>query len=69
MNQQHMLLKIRKTVWKYTLSKYIMAVVFASFKHPKLPINIKIPVTLQQFVYICMTALSPNFRGNNLRYP
>ena len=30
------------------------------FKHPKLPISIKIPVTLLQIVYICMTAISPN---------
>ena len=36
-----------------------MSIVFASFKHPKLPNSIKI-LTLQQFVYICMTALSPN---------
>ena len=59
MYQQHMLMKIRKTVWKFTLSKYHDRCL-ASFKHPKLPINIKIPVTLQQIVYICMTALSPN---------
>ena len=31
-----------------------------SFKHPKLPISIKIPVTLLQIVYICMTAISAN---------
>ena len=36
-----------------------MSIGFASFEHPKLPISIKIPVTVQQIVYICMTALSP----------
>ena len=30
------------------------------FKHPKLPISIKISVTLRQIVKICMTAISPN---------
>ena len=29
-----------------------LSIVFASFKHPKLPISIKIPVTLWQIVYI-----------------
>ena len=29
-------------------------------KHPKLPIRIKIPVTLLQIVYIFMTVISPN---------
>ena len=53
---QHMLLKIRKkTIWKFTFS-----IVFTSFKHPKLPISIKIPITLLQIVYICMTAISKN---------
>ena len=37
-----------------------MSVVFTSFEHPKLPIIIKIPVTLLQIVYIYMAALSPN---------
>ena len=31
--------------------------VFTSFKHPKLPISIKISVTLLQIVYICMAAI------------
>ena len=57
---QHMLLKIReKTIWKFTFVK-IMSIVFTSLKHPKLPISITIPVRLLQFVYICMTAISPN---------
>ena len=30
------------------------------FKNPKLPVSIKIPVTLLQIVYVCMTAISPN---------
>ena len=57
---QHMLLKIRKkTILEFTFLS-IMFIVFISFKHPKLPISIKIPVTLLQIVYICMTAISPN---------
>ena len=59
---QHMLLKIRKTIWKFTLVKY-HAIVFASFKHPKLPISIKIPVALLQIVYVCITAISPNLNS------
>ena len=35
-----------------------MSIVFTSFKHPKLPISIKIPVTLLQIVHICMTAIA-----------
>ena len=35
-----------------------MSNVLTSFKHRKLPISVKIPVTLLQI--ICMTALSPN---------
>ena len=38
----------------------IMSIDSASFKQPKLPISIKIPVTLLQLVYICITAISPN---------
>ena len=30
-----------------------------SFKHLKLPISIKLPVTIWQIVYIYMTAISP----------
>ena len=32
----------------------------SSFKHPKLQIIRKTPVTLLKIVYICMTAISPN---------
>ena len=38
----------------------ITSIVFASFKLPKLPISIKIPVTLLQNAYICMTAIFQN---------
>ena len=44
MYPQHMLLKIRKTILKFTFIPRIMPLVFASFKHLKLPINIKMPV-------------------------
>ena len=37
-----------------------MSIVLTSFKHPTLPISIKIPVALLQMVYICMTTESPN---------
>ena len=38
----------------------IMSIVFASFKHLKLPISIKIPVTIPQFFCIFMTTVSLN---------
>ena len=44
-NQQHMLLKLRKPILKYTLSKYHVHWL-SSFKHLKLPTSIKILVTL-----------------------
>ena len=56
---QYMLLKIRKRFGNLHFPS-IMTIVFTSFKHSKLPISIKIPVTLLQIVYICMTALSQN---------
>ena len=43
-----------------------MSIAFTSFKHPKLQISIKIPVTLLQIVYICMTAISMNYLFANL---
>ena len=58
MYQQHMLLKFRKHILKYIYLSIIMCIVFASFKHLKLPISIKIPVTLWQNVHICITAVS-----------
>ena len=42
-----------------------MSIVFTSFKHPKLPISIKIPVTLLQIVYICMTEYISKFEFMN----
>ena len=46
----------KKTFWKFAFS-----IVFTCFKHPKLPICIKIPVTLLQIVYlfVCFVALRP----------
>ena len=44
MYQHHMLLNLRKPILKYTLNKYHVHG-FSSFKHLKLPISIKIPVT------------------------
>ena len=38
-----------------------MSIVFTSFKHIKLPISIKIPVTLLQIVDICMAAIISKF--------
>ena len=45
MYQHHMLLKLRKPILKYTLNKYHVHLL-SSFKHLKLPISIKIPVTI-----------------------
>ena len=47
-----MLLKIRKKLFGNLRFPSIMSIVFASFKHPKLPISIKSSVTLLQIVYI-----------------
>ena len=44
-----------------------MSIVFTSFKYPKLPISIKIPVTLMQIVNICMTAISPKSSFANMQ--
>ena len=55
MHQQHLLLESRKPILKYTLNKYHVYWL-SSFKHLKLPISIKIPVTIWQVVYIYMTA-------------
>ena len=51
MYQQHIVLKLRKPILKYTLNKY-----HVNIKHIKLPISIKIPVTIWQIVYIYVTA-------------
>ena len=49
MFQQHMLLKLSKSILKYPLNKYHVHW-FSSLKHLKLIINIKIPVT--NFLYL-----------------
>ena len=59
MNQQHMLLKLREPILKNTLNKCHVHWL-SSFKHLKLSISIKIPVTIWQIVYIFMTAIPPN---------
>ena len=46
-----MLLKLRKPILKYTLNEYHVHWL-SSFKHFKLPISIKIPVTIWQIVYL-----------------
>ena len=57
--EQHMLLKLRKPILKYTLNKYHVHWL-SSFKHLKLPISIEIHVTIWQVVYIYTAAISPN---------
>ena len=57
---QHMLLKQGQKLFGNLHLPSIMSIVFTSFIHPKLPISIKVPVTLLPIVYICMTAISPN---------
>ena len=57
---QNMLLKKGRKLYGNLHFPSIMFIVFTSFKHPKLPISVKIPVTLPQIVYICMTAMSRN---------
>ena len=59
MYQQNMLLKLWKLILKYTPNKYHVDWLSSS-KHLKLPINIKIPVTIGQIVYIYMAAISSN---------
>ena len=46
---QHMLLKIRKNVLEFMFIPSIISIVFASFKYLKLPVSIKMPVTILQF--------------------
>ena len=55
-----MLLNLRKPILKYTVNKYHIHWL-SSLKHLKLPISIKIPVTIWQIVHINMTVISPNF--------
>ena len=51
--------KIWKGILKLTLIKFI-PIVFAPLQHVKLPINVKIPVTIWQIVYIYVTCLASN---------
>ena len=67
MYQQHMLLKLRKPILKYTLNKYHVHWL-SSFKHLKLPISIKIPVTIWQILNIYMTAISPNLISSTMLF-
>ena len=53
--QQHMLVRLRKSILKYTLNKYHVHWL-SSFKNLKLSISIKIPVTIWRIDYIYMTA-------------
>ena len=50
----------KETSFKFTLKPCTMSIVFAYFNYLKLPISIRIPDTLPQVVYICMTAISPH---------
>ena len=50
----------KETSFKFTFKPSTMFIVFAYFKHLKMPISTKIPVTIWQIVYIYMTAISPN---------
>ena len=55
-----MLLKIRITIFKFTFLTSTMSIVFPSFEHLEMQINIKIFDTIQHIDYICMTVISPN---------
>ena len=44
--------EIRKTIFKFTLTASIMYIAFASHKHLKLPISIKILVTIPKIVHL-----------------
>ena len=57
MYQQHMLLKLMKSILKYTLNKYHVHWL-SSFKHLKLTISIKIPITIHgKLFYLYKTAI------------
>ena len=48
------------TIFKFIFLPSPMHIVFASFNHLEMQISFKIPVTLLQIVYTCMTATAPN---------
>ena len=50
----------KKTILKFTFIPSIISIVFASSKHLKLPISIKMSVIILQIVYVCMTATALN---------
>ena len=58
--------EIKETYFEIYAKTSIMSIVFASFKLPKLPISIKVPVALQQIAYICMAAISMDYLFANL---
>ena len=50
---QHMLLKNKENYLEIYTFPSIMSIVFVSFKHPNMPISIKIPVTLRKlFIFV-----------------
>ena len=58
---RHMLLEIRKkTILEFIFIPSTMSIFYESFKHLKLPISIKIYVTILQIVYICMSTAFSN---------
>ena len=58
---QHILLKKGRKLFGNIHFPSIMSIFLTSFKHPKLPIIIKFPVTLLQIVYI--------FHDSYIAYP
>ena len=53
--------EIKETYFEmHVYTKQVSCPLASSFKHLKLPISIKTPVTIWQIVYIYMTAISPN---------
>ena len=50
----------KENCFKVYTESIIIYVVFTPFKYLKLPISIKIPVTIQQIVFIFMRAITSN---------
>ena len=70
MYQQHMLLKLRKPILKYTDNKYHVHWL-SSFKHLKLLISIKIQVTIvyiKQIVYFLHDSYITKFDSMNYAF-
>ena len=68
MYQQHMLLKLRKPIFKYTLNKYHIHWLSSLLNISNCQSIFKILVTIWQIVYIYMTAISPNFDFMNYAF-